>query len=268
MEKAKAIIASFLKIDSSEVNIHTRMDNKAIPGSVLIHRMYSELANAGYHVKHPKNIKTFGDFLKELNDKTSSVEKKSSDLLSEQSTHQNDVAESFSRIQIGIDIEEIENMPETTDYREHKFYINNFSKKEISYCLLQPNPRVSFAGRFACKEAIVKADNRYKSIPFSKLEILPDANGKPVYKNFNLSISHTKRYTVAVAIKDSNQLTETYYNDKHDESLDVYKNQIQSILEEITTIKKKMSSRINYITLFISLGAIVLSLVSLFYKNY
>ena len=39
MENAKNIIATFLKVDSSDVNENTLIDSSAIPGSVLIHRI-------------------------------------------------------------------------------------------------------------------------------------------------------------------------------------------------------------------------------------
>lgn len=61
------------------------------------------------------------------------------------------------------------------------------------------------AGRFAAKEAIIKAFN--KKINFSNIKILNDNNGKPIIffddkliNNLLLSISHEKKYTIAFII--------------------------------------------------------------------
>ena len=60
------------------------------------------------------------------------------------------------------------------------------------------------AGRFAAKEAIIKAVHTHASPHFLEIEILtrPDGSPEPHYKNFNLklSISHEAHYTVAAAI--------------------------------------------------------------------
>ena len=39
----REIIATILKVNIQDVDSNTRIDNNAIKGSVLIHRMYSEL---------------------------------------------------------------------------------------------------------------------------------------------------------------------------------------------------------------------------------
>lgn len=58
-------------------------------------------------------------------------------------------------------------------------------------------------GRFAAKEAIMKALPNTKTYNFLDFEILSDSNGEPYcknYKNIKISISHEKDYTIAVAI--------------------------------------------------------------------
>ena len=96
---------------------------------------------------------------------------------------------------IGIDAEEISLMPATNDFRDHEFYTMNFAAAEIAYCILQPDSRASFAGLFAAKEAIVKADNSYKNKPFHTIFIDHLPGGKP----FHSAIQHerwssTRRY--------------------------------------------------------------------------
>ncbi len=58
-------------------------------------------------------------------------------------------------------------------------------------------------GRFAAKEAIMKALKNTKSYNFLDIEILTNINGEPYcssLKNIKVSISHEKEMTMAVAI--------------------------------------------------------------------
>ena len=66
MEDLKQIISSYLKIDAKKIQSTTFIDKTTIPGSIMIHRMYSELKQNGYEVMHPSNIRTFGDLEKTL----------------------------------------------------------------------------------------------------------------------------------------------------------------------------------------------------------
>jgi len=251
MERAKEIIATFLKVNPAEINKNTLIDNSAIQGSVLIRRMYSILSSEGYHVADQSNIKTYGDFLKALNSNTITKppvlnDKKES--IIDQKVEYND-----SSLQVGIDIEDIINMPITTDYREHIFYTDNFSQKEISYCILQANPRASFAGKFALKEAIVKADNSYLKAPFKDIEILNNKNGKPVFKGFSLSVSHTKNQAIAIAIKGSVVIeTKNVIQDQ------ISKNDTKQTIQSTKTTMEyiKPNNKLNYLSIILSLTAV------------
>ena len=57
-------------------------------------------------------------------------------------------------------------------------------------------------GRFAGKEAIMKCLKNTKELSFLDIEILSDNTGKPItnIKGIDLSISHEKSYTIAVAL--------------------------------------------------------------------
>ena len=58
-------------------------------------------------------------------------------------------------------------------------------------------------GRFAAKEAIMKALPNTKELNFLDIEILTNPDGSPYVSNFSnikVSISHEKNYTVAIAI--------------------------------------------------------------------
>ena len=252
MENAKNIIATFLKVDSSDVNENTLIDSSAIPGSVLIHRMYSTLSAEGYHVINQDTIKTYGDFLTAMNQGTVSKDEKAENPKKETSVKIK-ATNNSSSMQVGIDIEDIMNMPVATDYREERFYTDNFSSKEISYCILQADPRASFAGKFSLKEAIIKADNDYKSVAFTDIEILNDNLGKPLFNSFSLSISHTRNQSIAVAIKGSITI-----NTETPDQPQITKEEIKDIVKSLTpTLENhKPSSKINYLSFVLSLVAI------------
>lgn len=57
-------------------------------------------------------------------------------------------------------------------------------------------------GRFAAKEAIMKVLDNTKEINFLDIEILTNKDGSPKcnIKNIDVSISHEKEYTMAVAL--------------------------------------------------------------------
>jgi phosphopantetheine--protein transferase-like protein len=261
MEKAKNIVATFLKVDPSEISESTLIDNSAIPGSVLIHRMYSTLSAEGFHVVDQKGIRTYGDLLNFLNGNSTNhpspqneeIEKPKSKKITKT------ISNTSSELEVGIDIEDIFNMPVADDFRENRFYTDNFSKKEISHCILQADPRASFAGKFAAKEAIIKADNSYKSTPFNQIEILND-DGKPFFNEFSISISHTTNQAVAVAIKgEVNIVTNSTENNS------IAEDEIKAIIEKTVKIpeQQKSSNKLNYLSILLSIVAIGLVL---FYK--
>jgi phosphopantetheine--protein transferase-like protein len=103
--------------------------------------------------------------------------------------------------EIGIDLEEVDSLPEASDYREHSFFRDYFSSAEIAYCIRQPNTRASFCGLWAAKEAILKAGLIPATSRLMKeFEIGHDEQGRPTFPACRLSISHTSRFAVAVCV--------------------------------------------------------------------
>ena len=116
---------------------------------------------------------------------------------------------------VGIDVQLLADLPMDNE----DFLARNFSPAELAYCRAQPDARASIAGRWAAKEAIVKAlcsqqpDKRPEWLAgpgaaLAPIEILPGAarvpvatvNGKALPAK--LSISHSGAYAVAIAILD------------------------------------------------------------------
>jgi phosphopantetheine--protein transferase-like protein len=102
---------------------------------------------------------------------------------------------------IGIDIEEIDNLPQAGDYREHPFFQDHFTNAEIAYCIQQVDVRASFCGIWAAKEALLKTGLiPSSSRHLNEFEIFRDEAGRPLFPGCNLSISHTSKTAVAVCV--------------------------------------------------------------------
>jgi len=203
-EKIKEILGVFLKMPENQINTDTVIDRTALGSSILLHRMYAKLAAENLVVKDYQEVRTLGDFLQKLDrEKNGTDGPKTGKIIS---LPPNEPVVSPLPVTtkesagIGIDIELVSAMPETGDFREDAFYTMNFSVAEISYCILQPRPYASFAGLFAAKEAIVKANNTYKKLEFKDIIIQHLPNGKPFHTGFNISVSHTDETAVAIAI--------------------------------------------------------------------
>ena len=128
-------------------------------------------------------------------------------------------------LSIGIDIVDISNF-ESYNKSNDKFLKRFFTKKEIDYCFSFKSPFQHIAGKFAAKEAIIKAfsQGRVDFGDFSNIEILNASNGVP-YVNFlstiknnlitKLSITHDSNKAVAVAIlMDKSYFTHSQISDK------------------------------------------------------
>lgn len=103
---------------------------------------------------------------------------------------------------VGLDIVEVERIKKAIE-KTKGFREKVFTKKEIEYCEKRKNKYESYAGRFAAKEALVKAlGEGFSNLSFLDIEIQNDILGRPYYTNYsaNLSISHEKNYAAAIAI--------------------------------------------------------------------
>jgi phosphopantetheine--protein transferase-like protein len=204
-ELVKTTVSQFLQVPVDSVTDSTIIDRSGLGSSVMVHRMYGKLAEAGFHVENYHDIISYSDLIKRLNGET---------IRNGASIPFIPMPTSESSIGIGIDIETAEAMPPSNDFREDPFYIQNFTQAEISHCILSPNPYMSFAGLFAAKEAIYKTGVVPVNVPFSKIEISYTSKGKPVFGNIALSISHTDTTAVAVAY-NYNNVTQTQDSDRN-----------------------------------------------------
>jgi len=110
----------------------------------------------------------------------------------------------IDKFDIGIDITEIEKFKKKSYTLNKTFYKKIFNDNEIKYCLKYKNPSKHFAGKFALKEATIKAINRETSLKNIQTS---HSNSKPTVKilkknnyKFISSISHDGNYAIAIVI--------------------------------------------------------------------
>ncbi len=120
---------------------------------------------------------------------------------------------------LGTDIIEIDRIEKVVNRYGQQFLDRLFTPSEQEYCLKYRNPIQHYAGRFAAKEAIVKAlgTGIRKAVSWTDIEILNDSQGKPqVYLSpevrthfsdpvIHISISHSKKYATSVAIVENSK---------------------------------------------------------------
>lgn len=120
---------------------------------------------------------------------------------------------------IGIDIVEIARIEEKIKSNPH-FVTHVFSPKEVAYCEGKKKPAMHFAGKWAAKEAYLKAYglNFIGNHKLHEIEILQEENGNPYIQllcksalnhqekalgKIHLSISHTDIIATAYVIIES-----------------------------------------------------------------
>ncbi len=111
---------------------------------------------------------------------------------------------------IGIDIVEIKRVHKLINEYGNKFLDRTFTKKEIQYCQNKSNPAQHYAGRFAVKEALIKAFGKPLALKEIEVENLIQkgprikltGKAKKSLKNKKilLSISHDHEYAVAQVV--------------------------------------------------------------------
>ncbi|WAI01210.1 holo-ACP synthase [Methanogenium organophilum] len=117
----------------------------------------------------------------------------------------------FMQISIGTDIVTIRRFNDIVNNEEYSFLQKNYSDNELDYCFSKENACSHLAGRFAGKEAVIKALYAYglKPVAYKKIEILNDENGVPKvwikvksYEKLKteISISHCEDKAIAFAI--------------------------------------------------------------------
>ncbi|MBM3423417.1 MAG: holo-ACP synthase [Chlorobi bacterium] len=115
-------------------------------------------------------------------------------------------------MEIGVDIVELERIGRAWRRYGEAFLKRFMTVREIGYCLKKKDPVPGIAGRFAAKEALVKALGTGISGPvhWKSFEVINDSRGKPevhlhgmvadTVSIAQVSISHDRLSAVAMAV--------------------------------------------------------------------
>ena len=118
---------------------------------------------------------------------------------------------------VGVDLIEIERVKAAHKKHGQRFIDRLFTPAEAKYCLRKKDPYPSLAGRFATKEAVIKAfshgfGGRWK---WTHIEVVRELSGKPTVKlsgimeklrvtrkikKIHLTIAHSKKDATATVI--------------------------------------------------------------------
>lgn len=115
---------------------------------------------------------------------------------------------------IGLDIVEVERIRKDIEQYGDKFINRILNKKELESYDKRFDKDLFLAGRFAAKEAIIKALGKFLNDrpPYTDLQVLNDNTGQPYFKLPDeilqklknavilLSISHEKNYAAAMVV--------------------------------------------------------------------
>ncbi|MEJ2182235.1 MAG: holo-ACP synthase [Nitrospirota bacterium] len=116
---------------------------------------------------------------------------------------------------VGVDIIEVDRIRRSVADLGEKFLERVFTEDELEHCRRHRDPHPHYAGRFAAKEALVKALSTEAPISLRDVEVTNDPKGKPVFKvskklqilfdekgivRTHLSLSHERTYAVATVV--------------------------------------------------------------------
>lgn len=115
---------------------------------------------------------------------------------------------------IGIDLVEVQRIKAGVEKFPARFRSRIFTKNEIAFCETRQHKYLSYAARFAAKEAFSKAlgTGLRGKISWQDIEVIDDERSKPNLfikgnakkflgnRKFHVSLSHTEEYASAVVI--------------------------------------------------------------------
>ena len=121
---------------------------------------------------------------------------------------------------LGVDIAEVQRVQTAIERRGAPFLRRVYTPNEIEYCERFKNKFERYAGRFAAKEAAMKAlgTGWSRGVRWVDIEVVREASGRPTIvlageaskiadrlgvKRISLSITHTKEQALAQVIFES-----------------------------------------------------------------
>jgi holo-[acyl-carrier protein] synthase len=121
---------------------------------------------------------------------------------------------------MGIDVAEVPRIKRVIEMQQERFLHRVYTENEIAYCEQFKNKFERYAGRFAAKEAAMKAlgTGWSRGVRWKDVEVVRERGGKPTIslmgearqiadrlgvKNIALSITHTAEQAIAQVIFES-----------------------------------------------------------------
>ncbi len=117
---------------------------------------------------------------------------------------------------IGIDIVSVSRMKLAIERQGKRFLNRVFTPNEQKYCERKKNKYENYAGRFAAKEAVIKAKKGGPGrFAFSEIEVIRSLNGAPSIRisaqarkklrispkaQFELTIAHEREFAIATVV--------------------------------------------------------------------
>lgn len=202
-EALRNLVARLGEMNSSQLLSTTPLSGR-LGGSLGRARLDAALrSELGVSTPEIYRAQTFGELCAALGAGTAQAERAIAPIAS----NANGAATEKNLVAVGVDVEAVAAMPVAPDYREDTFYRETFTPREISYALLQPNPRATFAGMWCAKEALRKVDSAAIGSNWKNLEVVHDEAGKPGLvvdgkpATGDLSLSHSEDIAVAVYVE-------------------------------------------------------------------
>ena len=113
----------------------------------------------------------------------------------------------FEGCDVGIDLVKIDRFKKIPFNKNKSFYKKNFSEEEIEYCLDFEEPYKHFAGKFAIKEATIKAiDKKIQLLQIKTYhkESKPKVSIVSEKIDLKVSVSHDGDYAIAIVFSKIN----------------------------------------------------------------
>jgi holo-[acyl-carrier protein] synthase len=207
-EQLRNMIATMLMVSPGEINDGTSL--ATLNTSLGAAKVRLGLKRLGLAAPAGAKPATFGGLIATLSGEAAVVNAPSAAKPANAPTTALNGSATSGTLQVGVDVEEIDSLPVAADYWEHEFYQGSFARSEIAYAVVQPEPRIHFAGFWCAKEALRKCDSAFTEVSPADTAIAHDAEGRPYLTQpgphgperlpHAISISHTTGVATAVVV--------------------------------------------------------------------
>jgi phosphopantetheine--protein transferase-like protein len=210
LDKVRSVVARFFQVEESAVTDEFVFPRERLQGSAARYTFHAALKRmAGVDLPTAHTANSYAELVRQEASVQQGAPKPVLQKEAKSDLNAGAEREMADRALIGIDIEQVDNLPWSGDPWSEPFYLEHFTDAEIAYCLRRPEPKLSFCGIWAAKEAVIKCCERMPAFYPKQIEVLHDAAGRPRLKiegwdqgahQLALSISHASPNAVAVCV--------------------------------------------------------------------